>query len=355
MRIFVSPYESLIIQETVSISVCAAKIFVGQFQSGLTSNNDGNQDLVTPDLYTDRVSIRLGDGLGGFVERPDIVLSSAAGPSSVAVGDFNRDGNQDIVVANWRAQTVSIYLGNGLGYFHLGSDTSTPGHGPWSIVTGDFNNDGKLDIATESFICLGDGFGHLPERLNVSMGGDALSVAIGDFNNDGNQDIAAANFGVSEQVTARLGNGLGGFGELIYVNSGNDFTRVVVGDFNRDGKQDLAFSSDSGGYIGIRLGNGLGGFIGTTNVQVGIARCVAIGDFNNDGNQDLTALSLGDDLVVVRLGNGQGGFSGGTKLSAPAPSAEAIGDFNNDGKQDIAVANRETNTVTIYLGRCTPE
>ena len=44
------------------------------------------------------VSIRLGDGMGGFSGSPDV--SVASGPYSVAIGDFNGDGKQDLAVAN---------------------------------------------------------------------------------------------------------------------------------------------------------------------------------------------------------------------------------------------------------------
>ena len=38
-------------------------------------------------------------------------------PNSVAVGDFNRDGNPDLAVANYGSNNVSILLGNGGGAF----------------------------------------------------------------------------------------------------------------------------------------------------------------------------------------------------------------------------------------------
>ena len=40
-------------------------------------------------------------------------------PASVAVGDFNRDGNPDLAVANYGSNTVSVLLGNGTGGFGL--------------------------------------------------------------------------------------------------------------------------------------------------------------------------------------------------------------------------------------------
>ena len=48
-----------------------------------------------------------------------LLMSGSVGlcPVSVAIGDFNGDGKQDLAVANSGSNTVSIRLGNGLGGF----------------------------------------------------------------------------------------------------------------------------------------------------------------------------------------------------------------------------------------------
>ena len=51
-----------------------------------------------PTLASNTVSIRLGDGLGGFSGSTEVSVGS--GPFSVAIGDFNGDGKQDLAVAN---------------------------------------------------------------------------------------------------------------------------------------------------------------------------------------------------------------------------------------------------------------
>ena len=67
-------------------------------------------------------------------------------PYSVAIGDFNGDGKQDLAVANAGSNTVSIRLGDGLGGFS-GSTNVSVGSGPYSVAIGDFNGDGKQDLA----------------------------------------------------------------------------------------------------------------------------------------------------------------------------------------------------------------
>jgi uncharacterized repeat protein (TIGR02543 family) len=72
-------------------------------------NGDGKQDLAVANEYSDTVSIRLGDGLGGFSGSTDVTVGVL--PRSVAIGDFNGDGKQDLAVANQNSNKVSIRMG----------------------------------------------------------------------------------------------------------------------------------------------------------------------------------------------------------------------------------------------------
>jgi hypothetical protein len=58
-----------------------------------------------------------------------------AGPGSVAIGDFNSDGKQDIATANFSAGNVSIRLGDGSGGFNSSSELPAIVHGRswWGI------------------------------------------------------------------------------------------------------------------------------------------------------------------------------------------------------------------------------
>src|SRR5262249_51955678 len=67
-------------------------------------------------------------------------------PHSVAIGDFNGDGKQDLAVANSSSTTVSIRLGDGLGGFTSATDVSVGFH-PYLVAIGDFNGDGRQDLA----------------------------------------------------------------------------------------------------------------------------------------------------------------------------------------------------------------
>src|SRR5207244_13386417 len=86
----------------------------------------------------------------------------APGPSSVAVGDVNRDGHLDLAVPNYGStptggfsgdgSTVSVLLGTPTpGVFQAGP-TLNVGRGSTFVAVGDFNNDGKPDLAVANYM-----------------------------------------------------------------------------------------------------------------------------------------------------------------------------------------------------------
>ena len=83
---------------------------------------------------------------------PAIYPSGGVYAFSVAVGDFNGDGNADLAVANecpeinCNTGAVSVLLGNGDGTFQVAQSYSSGGYEAYAIAVGDVNNDGKADL-----------------------------------------------------------------------------------------------------------------------------------------------------------------------------------------------------------------
>ena len=131
------------------------------------------------------------------------MYTTDAHPTSLVVGDFNRDNKLDIVVGNSTANDVYFFGGNGNNTFNAGVMSPSLNF-PDSIVAGDFNGDGILDIAgvapnfnaVELTLGVGDGtFGTFQQRAAGEFPAtkQPWAIASGDFNNDGQLDIVTAN------------------------------------------------------------------------------------------------------------------------------------------------------------------
>ena len=176
----------------------------------------------------------LGNGSGGFTPAPGSPFAVGSSPASVLVGDVNGNGLQDLVTANFDSNNVTVLLGNGSGGFTPAAGSPfAVGTSPFSVEAGDFNGDGVQDLVTANYgsnnitVLTGDNTGAFTAApiSPFAVGASPLSVAVGDFNGDGIEDLATADNG-SNRVTVVLGLLVGDtsqtitFGPLSGVTSG---------------------------------------------------------------------------------------------------------------------------------------
>ncbi|MFF3460660.1 FG-GAP repeat domain-containing protein [Streptomyces sp. NPDC002730] len=287
-------------------------------------NGDGDRDLVTANLYADTVSVLLGNGDGTFAAKVDYTTGDQ--PYSVAAGDFDGDGDLDLVTANQLGNTVSVLLGNGDGTFAAKVDYTTGssyvngGDQPVSVATGDFNGDGDLDLITANArpdtvsVLLGTAGGTFgaPVRYSTSNsitgaeGHGPFSVAVGDFNGDGNLDLGAANFLAypSGLGAVMLGNGDGTFAAIIDFATGNRPVSLAAGDLDGDGNLDLVTANQDPDTVSVLPGNGDGTFAAKIDFATGSGpHSVAVSDLDGDGDLDLVTANAFADTVSVLLNN----------------------------------------------------
>jgi FG-GAP-like repeat len=329
-------------------------------------NRDGIQDLAVADEAGSQVTVLLGNGSGGFKPATGSPFAAGVNPFSVVTGDFNGDGIPDLAAADEGSSFVTVLLGNGTGGFTPA--TGSPfqvGSEPISLAVGDFNGDGIQDIVTVNrvdgtvTVLLGNGAGAFKAAASpYKVGASPYAVAVGDFNGDGIQDVAVPDYD-SGTLMVLLGTGAGAFkaapGSPITVGAGPQ--SVVVGDFNGDGIQDVAIANSGDGTITVLLGTGTGGFSAAPGSPFPAGKTpisLATGDFNGDGIQDIVIADLGDSTVTVLWGNGSGRFTpaaGSPFTVGASPESVAVGDFNGDGVQDIVTANQVGGNATVLLGR----
>src|SRR5512143_3040520 len=337
-------------------------------------NGDGRLDLVVANDESDDVTVRLGDGNGGFAAAPGSPFPAGRSPNDIAIADFDADGKPDLAFPNHETSHVTVLLGDGRGNFRPAGGSpvrvqSRP-H-PHGIAAADFNGDGHVDLAVESWandqveVIFGTGGGRFrtPGRLFGVGHMPYQKLRAGDVNGDGAPDIVTTNF-EGGNVTVLLGDGKGDFREP----PGSPFPAgeapfsLALADVDRDGHLDLVISNFSGrggdtshDAVHVLLGDGRGGFRPMKGSPFGTGATpirVAAGDVNGDGWPDIVTADMGGGDVTILLGDGQGSFRPGVRRAAgKEPYGVAAEDVDGDGRAEIFVANHGSSDVKMIRFR----
>jgi hypothetical protein len=277
---------------TFPISLFSVGMSAGDF------DGDGLSDVATiarsPDFAL--LDIALGDAEGGFALPVSIYLGQAW-PLAVASGDWDHDGDSDLVVACDSSSTLRYFRSGGNGTFD--ESLVDPGVAiPVALAAGDFDGDGAVDLVVGSAIptglafLRGDGAGGFAPAGFSATAATPRSMILFDFNRDGAMDLAAACPGANTVYVL--------FGPLdasplpeqsiVTVN----FPRALVGgDFTHDGVVDLVAVGSGllyGASAVLLRGQPDGRFVAGAPVLINensIGYSAASGDFDGDGNRDL--------------------------------------------------------------------
>ena len=231
-------------------------------------------------------SAQAGTGSPVFVETGPSMENIAGWPDVpeepsdvIATGDFNRDGIADMVKAilpdgiGSGQHLLTVQLGKDDGTFMGLASRNLISEDPRALVVGDFNRDGNLDVIVGDgdgslLEFLGDGRGNMVGAGNIATLGSVASIAVGDFNHDGNLDLVVSDFR-SNSAAILLGAGDGSFRPTWSFELPRRGTRfhIATADFNRDGIADLVITSEDDNDYEVMLGNGNGTFTYTPELS----------------------------------------------------------------------------------------
>src|SRR5665213_3546893 len=278
-------------------------------------DNDGRPDFLitgfagmdgkSMPVYLSQVWRNLGNGTFTNIQAGLPGVDTGA----VALGDFYDDGNLDVLLTGYSSTgaVAQIWRNPGNGTF-TNINAGLPGVLYSSVALGDYDNDGNLDILltgttngfgtgaiTELWRNLGNGtFTNIPTKLpGVSQG----AVAWGDFNQDGKLDILLTGYtptGAVCQVWRNLGNG--SFTNMNAGLPGVYQSSAALADYDNDGKLDilLAGMNNQSNLIS-QVWRNTGNWV-FTNINAGLpgirSGSVAWADFDNDGRLDLLLSGL---------------------------------------------------------------
>jgi FG-GAP-like repeat/Calx-beta domain/FG-GAP repeat len=358
-------------------------------------NGDGRPDLAVANLSSNSVSVLLntttaGAAVPSFAAQQSFAVGSA--PISVAIGDLNGDGLPDLAVANYGLNGVSVLLNTTTPGAAVPSFTAAVnfavGSALTSVAIGDLNGDGLLDLVVANYrsnsvsVLLntttpGAAVPSFAAQQSFATGTKPESVAIGDLNGDGQPDLAVANFGPDGNVSVLLNTTVLGaatitpdFPQAAVFATGSVPASVAVGDLNGDGKPDIVVSNISreGG------GNTISVLLNTTTPGAATPSfaphldfgggdepvSVALADLNGDGRPDIVVVDYQTQSVGVLINQTAPGattpsFAPLVNFAVgPGPAGLAIGDLNGDGKPDLVVTDQGSDSVSVLLNTTTP-
>lgn len=331
-------------------------------------NEDGVLDVV---VNTTDASIRsvllFSNGIGSYTDVTDShanALNATSKERSAVVGDFNRDGLLDFVVADFNR--IEIWLNQGAAAtpaYAFGDASQNPnqsiinltgGINAEGVVTVDYDNDGDLDLIVDnqSFgvdVLANNGSGVFTQVDNSTTGLPTAGTfgdfsAAGDYDNDGFVDVLVRR---SADLSLYHNNGDGTFtGVTSFTATANNANKgsAIFADFDNDQDLDILWSDQ--GTNQIWRNDGVGGWVATgiptvsgNPIPNGIDGLSAA-DVDNDGDLDF----------YMGNGNGPGFLFINTNPSALTFTRDNLGinpngnteglsfvDIDNDGDQDLYI------------------
>ena len=316
-------------------------------------------------------------------------FTAGTNPFSVAVGDIDGDGKSDMAVANYGANSVSVYRNTSTsGSITSGSFAAkvdfTTGTSPQCVVIADVDNDGRLDVlvanngsttvsvlrntATSGSITSGS----LAAKVDFATGSGPISLAVGDLDMDGKADIAVANYAANTisvlRNTATTGTmSSGSFAAKVDFTAASHPYSIAIGDLDGDGKKDLAVANQGINSVSAFRNTSVIGAITSSSFAAKVdfttgtsPFSVAIGDIDGDGKMDLAVANNTSNTVSLFRNTSTSGTITTSSFAAKVDFTTgsgayhvALADLNGDAKLDVVTANSTGNSVSLFRNTAT--
>ncbi|MCA0133081.1 FG-GAP-like repeat-containing protein [Winogradskyella alexanderae] len=290
-------------------------------------DNDGDNDLfVTSDTEVNRLFENTGNMIFQDITASSGMLNEVLVTYGASWGDYNNDGYLDVFLSN-RDTTIPnvLYKNNGNNTFTLANtEAGLLSTGTLSFCAAfiDYNKDGYQDIyvandkvanANTMYKNNGDStFTEVGFETGTDITIDAMSVTVEDYNSDGWPDIYVTNDVVGNVLLQNNGNGT--FSDVAQ-STNTTMNSVAWGavflDVENDGDLDLYVSAEHdgtvSGYLSSALFNNTGNFFSIVNSAIpddfAISYSNAIGDTDNDGLPEILVNNINNNNIFLWKNN----------------------------------------------------
>jgi len=332
-------------------------------------DHDGLLDVIVCDSRSNTISWIRQYPAGTYTETK--LADNMIAPAHVQVIDFDKDGDNDLMVAflgllfpsNDKIGSVVILENDGKNNFikHIAADKIARVS---DVRAGDLDGDGDMDLAVAQF-GYDDGETRWMENLgnwefksyNLQHLSGPINVEIVDIDKDGDLDIISLVSQEWEEIYAYINDGKGKFkSKLLFGSSNEDYgsSGIYMCDLDQDGDQDILYTNgDAFDYIPPqgRSWHGVQWLENKGSLNFEFHRiCNFTGAFNarpvdidSDGDLDLFAVSAfnlwdkPESMSLIWLENdGKQQFARHDITNNPTHLITLeLGDFNNDGLMDM--------------------
>ncbi len=301
--------------------------------------------------------------------RGDKYLPETMG-SGAAFFDADGDGDQDLFLVNsthWDDAPAStdpkpshaFYLNDGKGHFADATRDAGLGHTAFGmgVAVGDYDNDGDPDLLVTALggnaLFQNDGKGHFTDAteqtgVRGSSTGWCTSASFFDMDRDGDLDLFCCGYvnwskAADDSISTQL--------------LGTDKGKAYDPPASYKGSQCLLFRNDGGKFVDVSESSGIQVFSPDGKASVAKSLGVAPLDVDADG---LVDLAVANDTVVNfffhNLGNGKFeeiGLTTGIAFDQMGSTRAAMGidwaDFKNDGTLGLAIGNFANEMTALYV------
>lgn len=338
-------------------------------------DGDGDKDIIAASYWDDKISwFENLDGQGNFYNSQQIISNTLNGATSVAVGDLNGDGFNDVLATSLLDDQIVWFKNtDGAGTFGAPQIIDNTLNQAYRVFLCDIDNDGDKDVFVLGYQRISwyknlDGQGNFSTQLIIEGIGNTsmTSLDFGDLDGDADLDLVlSTNYGLYYYLNL---NGQGTFGtRQVIIDYPYGCASAKIADFDNDGDLDIVYTgkninvSEPAFVRWAENVNGLGAFTTTHLITTIIAtpKSLVVADFDNDGDTDVASADSGNGGVVAWYKNtdGLGNFENTQQIvsqNSNSPYDLFASDIDNNNTIDIVSISEYDDKIVWHKNTILP-